>query len=84
MHDAVEDQGGLKTLIKIRKLFGSKVAKIVDECSDTIVVPKPPWLARKKKYIEDIRISTKKKWGLYVEIGFARTRVSPSDLSLPP
>ena len=35
LHDAVEDQGGLKTLIKIRKLFGRKVAKIVDECSDT-------------------------------------------------
>jgi (p)ppGpp synthase/HD superfamily hydrolase len=55
LHDAVEDQGGLKTLIKIRKLFGSKVAKIVDECSDTIVLPKPPWLARKKKYISDIK-----------------------------
>lgn len=65
LHDAVEDQGGLKTLIKIRKLFGSKVAKIVNECSDTlqgdhklynyIIVPKPPWLARKKKYISDIK-----------------------------
>ena len=51
LHDAVEDQGGLKTLIQIRKLFGSKVAKIVDECSDTVVVPKPPWQERKKKYI---------------------------------
>ena len=55
LHDAVEDQGGLKTLIRIRKLFGSKVAKIVDECSDTVVVPKPPWLLRKKKYISDIK-----------------------------
>jgi len=55
LHDAVEDQGGLKTLIQIRKLFGSKVAKIVDECSDTVVVPKPPWFNRKKKYISDIK-----------------------------
>ena len=55
LHDAVEDQGGLKTLKKIRKLFGNNVAKIVNECSDTIVVPKPPWLARKKKYISDIK-----------------------------
>ena len=55
LHDAVEDQGGLKTLIKIRKLFGNKVAKIVNECSDTIVVPKPPWLTRKKKYLLDIK-----------------------------
>ena len=55
LHDAVEDQGGLKTLIKIRKLFGNDVAKIVDECSDTIIVPKPPWLTRKKKYLSDIK-----------------------------
>ena len=55
LHDAVEDQGGLKTLIKIRKLFGNKVAKIVNECSDTIVVPKPPWLTRKKKYLSGIK-----------------------------
>ena len=55
LHDAVEDQGGLKTLIKIRKLFGNNVAKIVDECSDTVVTPKPPWLLRKKKYISDIK-----------------------------
>ena len=55
LHDAVEDQGGLKTLNKIRKLFGNNVAKIVDECSDTVVAPKPPWLLRKKKYISDIK-----------------------------
>ena len=55
LHDAVEDQGGLKTLIKIRKLFGNKVAKIVNECSDTIFVPKPPWLTRKKKYLSAIK-----------------------------
>jgi (p)ppGpp synthase/HD superfamily hydrolase len=55
LHDAVEDQGGLKTLKKIRKLFGNNIAKIVNECSDSIVVPKPPWLARKKKYISDIK-----------------------------
>ena len=55
LHDAVEDQGGLKTLIKIRKLFGNNVAKIVDECSDTVVAPKQPWLLRKKKYISDIK-----------------------------
>jgi len=55
LHDAVEDQGGAKVLKKIKKLFGTKVAKIVDECSDTDIVPKPPWLERKKKYISDIK-----------------------------
>ena len=55
LHDAVEDQGGLRVLKEIKKQFGSKVAKIVDECSDTVVVPKPPWQERKKKYISDIK-----------------------------
>ena len=49
LHDAVEDQGGLPVLKKIKKLFGTKVADIVDECSDTVIVPKPAWLERKKK-----------------------------------
>ena len=55
LHDAVEDQGGLPVLKKIKKLFGTKVADIVDECSDTVIVPKPAWLERKKKYIADIK-----------------------------
>ena len=42
LHDAVEDQGGEKTLKLIRKRFGNKVAKIVDECPDAKVIPKPP------------------------------------------
>ena len=51
LHDAVEDQGGEKTLKLIRKRFGNKVAKIVDECTDAKVIPKPPWLERKKQYL---------------------------------
>ncbi len=63
LHDAVEDQGGLRVLKEIKKQFGSKVAKIVDECSDTVVVPKPPWQERKKKYILDIKKKKKEKEG---------------------
>lgn len=58
LHDAVEDQGGIKTLAVIKKKFGPKVAKIVSQCSDTSIDPKPPWKARKKKYIEDIKNKT--------------------------
>ena len=36
LHDAVEDQGGVKTLKEIRTKFGSKVATIVKECSDSV------------------------------------------------
>ena len=58
LHDAVEDQGGIKTLKVIRTKFGSKVATIVKECSDSVVEPKPPWSERKKKYISDIKKKT--------------------------
>jgi hypothetical protein len=30
------------------------VARIVEECSDTDEVPKPPWLDRKRKYIDHL------------------------------
>ncbi len=51
LHDAVEDQGGEETLVLIRDKFGEKIAKIVDECSDTDVTPKPPWKKRKEEHI---------------------------------
>ncbi|MDT5109088.1 MAG: hypothetical protein QOE20_978 [Mycobacterium sp.] len=51
LHDAVEDQGGAPILAEIRTKFGDDVAAIVDQCSDTDVVPKPPWKARKEAYI---------------------------------
>lgn len=54
LHD-VEDQGGEKTLKLIKKKFGNKVAKIVEDCTDTKVVPKPPWFERKKQYISDLK-----------------------------
>ncbi|MGO4442275.1 HD domain-containing protein [Mycobacterium sp. 2YAF39] len=54
LHDTVEDQGGPPTLDEIRKNFGDEVARIVDECSDTDEVPKPPWLQRKQNYINHL------------------------------
>ena len=55
LHDAVEDQGGAPTLAEIRARFGENVAAIVDGCTDTDVVPKPPWRARKEAYIAHVR-----------------------------
>src|SRR5262245_32993825 len=43
LHDAVEDAGGADRLSDIRSRFGENVAKIVAECTDAFVVPKPPW-----------------------------------------
>ncbi|KAB7757776.1 phosphohydrolase [Mycolicibacterium phlei DSM 43072] len=51
LHDAAEDQGGEATLAQIAARFGPEVADIVAECSDTTVVPKPPWRKRKEDYI---------------------------------
>jgi (p)ppGpp synthase/HD superfamily hydrolase len=54
LHDAVEDAGGPPTLEEIRTKFGDDVARIVQECSDTDEVPKPPWLERKQRYIDHL------------------------------
>jgi (p)ppGpp synthase/HD superfamily hydrolase len=54
LHDAVEDQGGRPTRDRIRRHFGEEVARIVDECTDADVMPKPPWKERKVAYIEHL------------------------------
>jgi (p)ppGpp synthase/HD superfamily hydrolase len=54
LHDAVEDQGGLKTLELIQTEFGDDVAHIVHACSDSDTTDpkdKPPWRDRKKAYL---------------------------------
>lgn len=51
LHDAVEDQGGMRTLDEIRRRFGDHVAEIVDALSDTYSSPKPPWRQRKVDYL---------------------------------
>ena len=51
LHDAAEDRGGADTLAEIESRFGRDVATIVDECSDTLIEPKPDWRPRKERYI---------------------------------
>jgi len=55
LHDAVEDQGGPPTLAEIKRRFGDEVAAIVEACSDTDKVPKPPWRKRKEDYVAHVR-----------------------------
>ncbi len=55
LHDAVEDQGGMETLEKIKQRFGNKVAHFVEECTDAFTHPKPPWRERKHAHIERIK-----------------------------
>lgn len=54
LHDAVEDQGGLKRLKDIRHRFGDRVARIVEHCTDSHIEPKPAWRPRKEAYIASL------------------------------
>lgn len=54
LHDAAEDGGGEDRLRDIEGRFGCEVAEIVKGCSDTFIVPKPPWFPRKAQYIANI------------------------------
>jgi len=58
LHDAAEDQGGIKTLTAIRTRFGDRVADIVEACSDSITADKAvkaPWQARKEATVKKLR-----------------------------
>ncbi len=55
LHDAVEDCGGAKRLRDIERKFGKKVARIVEGCTDTDQIPKPPWRERKEAYIAHLK-----------------------------
>jgi len=58
LHDAVEDQGGTATAAEIRRRFGDRVAEIVEGCSDTDVIPKPPWRPRKEAHLAHLRVAS--------------------------
>ncbi|MCP2730412.1 HD domain-containing protein [Limnofasciculus baicalensis] len=54
LHDAIEDRGGAATRKEIRRRFGDKITDIVDGCTDTDIIGKPPWRQRKEAYIAHI------------------------------
>lgn len=51
LHDGPEDCDGRVTLAEIRERFGTRVAEIVEGCTDSMDSPKPPWQERKQGYI---------------------------------
>ncbi len=55
LHDVVEDCGGAPMLKEVRRRFGSRVAKVVDGCTDADTYPKPPWRERKQNYIRHLK-----------------------------
>jgi (p)ppGpp synthase/HD superfamily hydrolase len=58
LHDAVEDAGGLDTLVEIREEFGENVADLVDACTDSYTQPKPDWEPRKRDYLEKLKTAS--------------------------
>jgi (p)ppGpp synthase/HD superfamily hydrolase len=55
LHDVVEDCGGMPRLREIRKQFGTRVAKIVEGCTDSFGEPKAEWIERKKDYLREVK-----------------------------
>ncbi|WP_204101925.1 MULTISPECIES: HD domain-containing protein [Spirulina sp. CCY15215] len=55
LHDAIEDQGGEATRQRILGRFGEEVTAIVEGCTESNQMPKPPWRDRKLRYLQNIR-----------------------------
>jgi (p)ppGpp synthase/HD superfamily hydrolase len=55
LHDAVEDQGGMRVADRIGAAFGPRVRALVLALTDAVVVPKPPWRQRKEAYLAHLR-----------------------------
>jgi (p)ppGpp synthase/HD superfamily hydrolase len=57
-HDLGEDKGGEEMLQEIERRFGSRVSRIVRDCSDTLpdnYGSKEPWVIRKVNHISHIK-----------------------------
>ncbi|MEQ1566741.1 MAG: HD domain-containing protein [Myxococcota bacterium] len=54
LHDWLEDIPG-SSGEELHRRFGGRVQRIVEALTDTIEHPKPPWRARKERFIEHIR-----------------------------
>jgi (p)ppGpp synthase/HD superfamily hydrolase len=57
LHDAVEDQGGERIRDEIQQQFGDRVLHIVDACTESVEIPKPPWEHRKMQALARIEQS---------------------------
>ncbi|WP_249070906.1 HD domain-containing protein [Argonema antarcticum] len=58
LHDSIEDCGGAETRQAILILFGERVTDIVDGCTESDTIPKPPWHERKLQYIKQMRYAS--------------------------
>ena len=57
LHDAVEDQGGVRTAEEIRDRYGDYVAELVLACTDSLSEDprsKEPWIDRKRRHVSKL------------------------------
>lgn len=54
LHDSLEDQGGAQTKAEIRQQFGDEVLTIIEGCTESELIPKPPWMERKQRYLAQL------------------------------
>ncbi len=57
LHDYLEDIEGADAA-QIEEQFGSRVTRFVEDLSDSVTLPKPPWKERKDKYIAHLRLAS--------------------------
>lgn len=57
LHDVVEDVGRAEVPV-ISRRFGDRVLEIVLGCTDSDVLPKPPWRERKQRYLAHLDSAT--------------------------
>jgi (p)ppGpp synthase/HD superfamily hydrolase len=61
LHDTAEDQGGERRLRDVEARFGSRVAEIVEACSDSLTEDasaKAPWRERKQRHLDHLERAT--------------------------
>jgi (p)ppGpp synthase/HD superfamily hydrolase len=51
LHDAAEGGGGRERIEDIRRMFGPRVAEMVEALSDSLEPEPPPWRERKQDYL---------------------------------
>lgn len=54
LHDAIEDQGGDGVRQEIWRKFGRSVGEIVEGCTESDTMPKPPWRERKERQLKTL------------------------------
>lgn len=79
-HDAIEDQGGLDTLEVIQTQFGSRVARLVEACSESWSMPKPPWKERKLTYLNHLKDASLEELRIAISDKLHNARSIASDL----